>query len=132
LHRAVAARLSRASFKPGGRQDQKDRRGQPDRGGCCFGGERDLDFAGDRLARRFVEIFGFDQPRRRSNRHCLAGFPLWAAADDRRMGPLDRDLGEPRGREYPTDIVGVTKGKRARLVRGQRHRRPQMPQRDVV
>jgi len=95
----VAARLSRASFKPGGRQDQ---------------------------------IFGFDQPRRRSHRHCLAGFPLWAAADDRRMGPLDRDLGEPRGREYPTDIVGVTKSKRARLVRGQRHRRPQMPQRDVV
>ena len=114
------------------RGDQKDGRWQKDRAGTGFGGERRLDLVGDRLAGRLVGLFLLDQPRRRSHHQRLPRLFLGAAADDRRVGPLDGDLGEPGSRENPADIVGVGKGERAGFVSGLWRRRPQMAEGDVV
>ena len=70
------------------------------------------------LAGRFGGLLLLDQPRRRSHHQRLLRFFLGAAADDRRVRPLDRDLGEPGPRENPTDIVGVGEGERAGRVGG--------------
>jgi len=56
------------------------------------------------LAGRLGRVLLLDQSRRWSHQQRLAGFLLRAAANDRRVGPLDRDLGEPGNGENPADI----------------------------
>jgi hypothetical protein len=112
------------------RGDQKDCRWQKDRAGTGFG--RRLDLASDRLAVRLSGLLLLDQPGRWSHHQRLPRFFLGAAADDRRVGPLDGDLGEPGSRQNSADIVGVGKGEGAGFVSGLWRRRPQMAKGDVV
>jgi hypothetical protein len=60
--------------------------------------------AGSRIGLALGGLFLLDQPCRWSHHQRLPRFFLGAAAYDRRVGPLDRDLGEPGNGENPADI----------------------------
>ena len=127
LNRVLLLLLLRAA---GG--DEEDGRGQADRAGAGLGGEGGLDLAGDRLSGRLVGLLLLDQPGGRADQQRLARLLLGAAADDRRVGALDRDRGEAGRRQNAPDVIGIGKGERDRLVRRGRGGRPQTAQRDVV
>ena len=61
--------------------------------------------AGSRIGLALGGLFLLDQPCRWSHHQRLPRFFLGAAAYDRRVGPLDRDLGEPDNGKNP--IVGT-------------------------